>query len=100
MNRGVKAPKSDPGVGAGQAPVDGASPAVGFGLPEGNFAVEVRPVLDARAETLTPDGTAIDLGHVEPEAVFGVKWNSRFRAILRASASTFGAVAPPLVTHH
>ena len=61
----------DAGVGGGELPVDLALVGVGGVLPGGEFGVEGVEVVDPAVEALPGQGGQLDLGDVEPGAVFG-----------------------------
>ena len=63
--------ESDPGVLGGEVPVDLPLVSVGLLLPGGEFGVEDREIIDAPVKALAGERGELDLGDVEPGAVFG-----------------------------
>ncbi|UOT08426.1 MULTISPECIES: hypothetical protein [Rhodococcus] len=61
----------DAGVVGGEVPLDLALIGVGLSLPGGEFGVEDSEVLDVPVQVLAGQRGELDLGDVEPRAVFG-----------------------------
>lgn len=61
----------DAGVVGAEVPLDLALIGVGLSLPGGEFGAQGLEVLDAPVQTLADQHRELDLGDVEPRAVFG-----------------------------
>src|SRR5690606_28108877 len=69
--RWVEAMQLGPGVGSGEAPVDGCASPVPGSLPGLALAGERVGAPEAPAQTLALQCTELDLGHVEPARMLG-----------------------------
>jgi hypothetical protein len=62
----VKVSQSNPSIGGGESPFDGAAVGVAVFLPSGRRARKVRGAADAAVEALSPEHPRFDLGDVQP----------------------------------
>ena len=86
----------DPCIGGGELPVDLTLVGVGAVLPGAEFAVQDAQVGDATVQALAGQGGQLDLGDVEPGAVFGVWWISSRWARLKALAGSNASYRDPM----
>src|SRR3954469_4186416 len=72
---GVEMLELDASIGAGEAPVYGALGRVALGFPRTHLLSKRLSVGDALIQTLASEHAQLDLGHVQPRAVFGCVMN-------------------------
>ena len=71
MDCWIKALEFEAGIGGGETPVDAALGGIAIADPSGDLVFEGWPVAQAPIETLLSQGAQLNLGDVEPTAVFG-----------------------------